>query len=428
MRRTLRTQPLNTARMAALAMVCALSVTGIARADVPKSNPSAPASSSSAGESGASTGVLDRNHHLGPGDMVEIVVDGYPQFSRTVKLFADGSFDYPVLDTVQAVGLTTKELRDRVTEGLRKELRRPIVYVNLASIYTPPPPPPVEVKIPKISAYGAVGRKGQMELPQPRPFRQIIQELGTTERADLTNIRIRYPDGTARIVDVSDFATKGEFKDDVLIKGGEEIIVVERPEVQRPEPVRVQVLGHVNKSGFVSFEGNAPILEVLDKAGGAKSGAALDRIKVVNGKTERFIDLDKYVRGDVSANYFCHDGDVITVNEKPLKIVVFGEVARAGDIAVNEGESLTKVILNAGITPSADKSRVELIREAKDGKVERKTINLTSIERQKKVDIVLAPGDVLFVPSKSKKKNIVDYLSMIVTPIWLLRSIAPGGI
>lgn len=428
MRRTLRTQPLNMARMATLAMVCALSVTGTARADVPKSNPTAPASSSSGGESGSSTGVLDRNHHLGPGDMVEIIVDGYPQFSRTVKLFADGSFDYPVLDTVQAVGLTTKELRDRVTEGLRKELRRPIVYVNLTSVYTPPPPLPVEVKIPKISAYGAVGRKGQMELPQPRPFRQIIQELGTTERADLTNIRIRYPDGTARIVDVSDFATKGEFKDDVLIKGGEEIIVVERPEVQRPEPVRVQVLGHVNKSGFVSFEGNAPILEVLDKAGGAKSGAALDRIKVVNGKAERFIDLDKYVRGDVNANYFCRDGDVITINEKPLKVVVFGEVARAGDIAVNEGESLTKVILSAGISPSADKSRVELIRELKDGKVERKTINITSIERQKKVDIVLAPGDVLFVPSKSKKKNIVDYLSMIVTPIWLLRSIAPGGI
>jgi protein involved in polysaccharide export with SLBB domain len=422
-----RTQRTQFKQAAALALVCALAAAVPVFAEGEAGKKVEPASPPRVGVVSDTTGIVDRNHHLGPGDTVEIIVDGYPQFSRTVKLFADGSFDFPVLETVQAIGLTTKELREHVTEGLLKELRRPIVYVNLTSIYVPPPPPPLEVKIPRISAYGAVGRKGQMELPQPRPFRQIIQELGTTERADLTNIRIRYPDGSARTVDVSDFATKGEFKDDILIKGGEEIIVVERPEVQRPEPIRVEVLGNVTRSGFVTFEGNAPILEVLEKVGGPKAGSALDRVKIVSGKIEHFVDVEKYMHGDVSANYFCRNGDIVTVLEKPLRIVVFGEVSHPGDIAINEGETLSKVILNSGVSTNADKTKVELIRQGKDGKVERKSINVTAIERQKKDDVALMRGDVLFVPNRTKKKGIVDYLSMIASPIWLLRTIAPTG-
>lgn len=437
MRRSLRRPSLPTARTIALAFVCLLGSTAGARAeDAKPAAAPAPAKAPAPVKIeppkiekvvGPASGILDRNHHLGPGDVVDITVDGYPQFSRSVKLFTDGSFDYPVLQSVQAVGLTTKELREVITEGFRSELRRPLVYVNLNSVYVPPPPPPLEVKIPKISAYGAVSRKGAMDMPQPRPLRQVIQELGTTERADLTSIRIRYPDGSARSIDVSAFATKGEFKDDILIKGGEEIIVVERPEVQRAAPIRVQVLGNVSKSGFVSFEGNAPILEVLDRAGGPKAGSALDHVKIVSGKNEHFVDVDKYMRGDVSANYFCRDGDIITVLERPLKVVVFGEVARPGDVAINEGETLAKVILNSGVTANGDRTKVELIREGKDGKVERKTYNVVSIERQKKEDIPLLRGDVLFVPNRTRKKGLVDYLGMIASPLWLLRTIAPTG-
>lgn len=371
--------------------------------------------------------ILDRDHLLGAGDTIEINVSGYPQFSKTVKLFADGSFDYPILGSVDANGLTIKELQERITEGFRKELRRPVVYVNLLSIFVPPPAPAPVVKTPTIVALGAVSRKGTIELPQPRPLRQIIEELGPNDRADLTTIRIRKPDGTARIIDVSDFRIKGSFKDDIMITGGEEIIVVERPEVQRPEAVKIQVLGHVMKTGFLSFEGNPPLLEVLDKAGGVRQGAAMDRIKVMNGTSEQIVNIEKYAAGDVSANYFCKTGDVILVSEKPLKVLVFGEVTRPGDIAIDEDKTLARVLLEAGLAAGADRTKVELIREVPGGKVERKTINVVDIERQKKDDVKLLRGDVLYVPPKVRKKGIVDYLSAIASPLWLIRSIAPVG-
>lgn len=407
-----------------LALTCA-TVAVPARAAEPAGTPAVKKPADAAKE--PVRGVMDRNHLLGPGDVLEIVVDGYPQFSKTVKLFADGTFDYPILDTVKAEGLTVKELRDRVAEGFRKELKRPVVYVNLTDIYVPPPPPPVEKKVLKIVALGAVSRRGEIELADPKPLRQVLPLMAPTDRADLTSIRIRYPDGKLRYVDASEFARTGEFKDDIEIKGGEEIILVEKAEIPKPEAVKVQVLGHVVRTGYISFEGNPPLLEVLDKAGGPKPGAALDRVKVINGNTEQLINIEKYMSGDVNANYFCKNGDVILMMEKPLKVLVFGEVQRPGEIAIDENKTLAQVVLEAGLGGSADRRKVELIREMPGGKVERKSINITDIERQKKDDVKLMRGDVLFVPSRKQGgKGIMRFLGQIVAPLWLMRSIVPG--
>ena len=49
-----------------------------------------------------------------------------------------------------------------------------------------------------IAVLGAVSKKGVMDLPEPRPLRTLLAEIGPTERADLSQIRVRYPDGSAR--------------------------------------------------------------------------------------------------------------------------------------------------------------------------------------------------------------------------------------
>ncbi|MCC2672727.1 MAG: polysaccharide export protein, partial [Armatimonadetes bacterium] len=427
MNRSLHNRSWTSSCLLTLALACAvvpmspLRAADPAPAGTPAKKPAEPGKE-------AVRGVMDRNHLLRPGDVVEITVDGYPQFSKTVRLYADGTFDYPILDSVQAEGLTTKELRERVTEGFRKELKRPIVYVNLSEIFVPPPPPVVEKKALKIFANGAVTRKGEIDLVEPRPLRQVLPLIGPSERADLTSIRVRYPDQTVRFIDASAFARTGTFKDDIEIKGGEEIILIEKPEAPRPEPVRVQVLGHVTKTGYMTFEGNPPLLEVLDKAGGARPGASLERVKIINGGAEQLVNIEKYMAGDVTANYFCKNGDVILLMEKPLKVLVFGEVQRPGEVAIDENKTLAQVILEAGITGGADRKKVELIRELPGGKVERKSINVTDIERQKKDDVKLLRGDVVFVPSRKQGgSGIMKFLGNVAAPLWLIRSIVPGA-
>lgn len=370
--------------------------------------------------------IVDRNHHLGPGDVVEILVENYPDLSRTVRLFTDGTFDYPSVGMVQSAGLTIKELRERMVEALKQELRRPVVYVNLKEIYVPPRP---EVVIPKITALGAVSRKGELDMPEPRPLRVVLALLGPLENADLSKIRVRYPDGSARTANFSDFAIKGPdavAQHDFDIKGGEEIILLEKPIIPKPDPIKVTVLGAVTKPGTFVSETPISILEILDKVGGPKLGADLEKVEVTGPahKNTRLVDVEKYISGDTTANYTSQMDDVIVVKEKPNRVLLVGDVNKKGWVSINPGATLFTTFLAAG-GASGDYTKAELIRRGPDGKATRKTINIRDIEKARKEDVPLAPDDVIFIPSKTQKRGIQYWLQNVLSPVWLLRSIAP---
>lgn len=376
-------------------------------------------------------GVLDRQHFLGAGDVVEIVLERFPDYSRTVRLFRDGTFDYPILGSVEAKGLTVKELESHITEGLRKEFRRPVVHVNLKEIYIPPPKPkepePVKV-IPKITVLGVVSQKGEIPLPEPKMLRVLLASLGPAASADLTRIRIRYPDGTGRSVDFSKFNEEGSAKDDLLISGGEEIVFLEKPFIPKPDPIRIQVLGEVAKRGPITTETNISIVEALDKVGGATANADLEQIEVEGPahKEKRIINVEKYYNGDVSANYICQQGDEILVKAKPLKVFVFGEVSKQGEIAIRPDDKLLKIFLNAGPSNNSDSEKVQIIRELAGGKIEKKDYNVRDMMKKNKEDVALRPGDVIFIPHKKIKRGLGYYLSNVASPVFIFRALVPG--
>lgn len=395
--------------------------------------PSARAQEKPAGEKPAIAAVSDipdRNHHLGPGDVIEITVERYPDLGRTLTLFSDGTIDHPTIGTVQAAGLTTAELTARLTEAFKKELKRPMLHVALRAKYVPPKVE-IKVEIPKITALGAVGRKGTIDLPQPKHLRLVLADIVPTQEADLKNIRIRYPDGTVKIADFSMFAKVGDAKDDILIKGGEEIILLEREAVQRPDPMKFRVLGEgINKPGEITADGGISILEALDKAGGFKQSADLELVEVSGPghKETKIVNVEKYMFGDLSSHYVVQKDDVIRVPLKKLQVTVLGEVGRPGPTNIRETESLLMVYLAAGKAGNGDPSKAQLIRRGKNGKAEFTNVNIRDIERQKKPDIPMMAGDVLFIPNKKIKRGLIYYLSAIASPLWLMRSVAPVGI
>lgn len=370
--------------------------------------------------------IIDRKHHLGPGDVVEIVVENYPDLSRIVRLFTDGTFDYPSIGSVQSAGLTVGELRERMVEAFKKELRRPVVYVNVREIYVPPTPTMV---IPKITALGAVSRKGEMELLEPRPLRVVLALLGPLENADLSKIRVRYPDGSARTADFTDFSLKGPEavkEHDFEIKGGEEIILLEKPIPLKIDPIRFTVLGAVAKPGTFQVESAVSILEILDRAGGPQPGAELEKVEVSGPghKNTHFVDVEKYVSGDTSANYMSQADDVIVVKSKPHRILLVGDVAKKGWMAIGENVTLLQVYLDSGAA-SGDYEKTQVIRRGKDGKAVYTTVNIRDIEKQKKPDFKILPDDVVFIPHKKVKKGIGYFLNSVLGPAWLMRSLAP---
>lgn len=84
-------------------------------------------------------------------------------------------------------------------------------------------------------------------------------------------------------------------------------------------------------------------------------------------------------------------------------VLVTGCVAHPGPVNMPSTRDLnvTRALMLAGnVTSFADKSRVRVTRREKDGKLKRFTLDIDLIGREgrSELDIVLKPGDVLWVP------------------------------
>ena len=78
--------------------------------------------------------VDPKTYVLGPEDVVQILVWGQPDFSRPVAIRPDGKITLPLVNEIQASGLTPSELAASVAEQLTKYLTHPEVTVSLSAV------------------------------------------------------------------------------------------------------------------------------------------------------------------------------------------------------------------------------------------------------------------------------------------------------
>jgi len=363
--------------------------------------------------------VIDRNHHLGPGDRIEITVAGISEFSKKVRLYSDGSFDYPVLKTVNAAGLTITELAARLTEGLRTELRRPQVTVTLLEVYRPPAAPG---RPPFLTVLGAVTRKGIIELPEPRPLRTILAEVGPTENADLASIRIRFPDGSAATADFSEFSRTGMGQNDYVFRGGEELIILEKP----PSPAGtlaapfVRIMGQVQSPGRYELHAGMTLEDLILAAGKLAPRAAVERVELRSRDgTERTIDLFAQARLGLNGKVLLQGGDEVFVPELKDVVILIGVIPNPGARPLRPGQKIRDFFIQgtpevqAALNPAlVDLRKVRVMRPGeKAAKVDLKVV----LDRpEHRYNLALRSGDVIFLPSRSEpKKGPLDFLQTL---------------
>lgn len=73
---------------------------------------------------------------IGPEDLLDITVWNNAGISRTVPVRPDGKISLPLLDDVQAAGLTPKQLKDDLTRRLAKYVASPEVSVIVREIHS----------------------------------------------------------------------------------------------------------------------------------------------------------------------------------------------------------------------------------------------------------------------------------------------------
>lgn len=124
-------------------------------------------------------------YRIGPEDMLLISVWKNDSMSRSVLVRPDGKISLPLLNDVQAAGLTSLELRDVLTTKLKEFIPSPEVSVIVS-----------DVRSLKVSVIGEVARPGRYEL---KSWATVLDALalagGFTQYATRSRIVILHPEG-----------------------------------------------------------------------------------------------------------------------------------------------------------------------------------------------------------------------------------------
>lgn len=161
-----------------------------------------------------------REYRLGSDDLLIIKVYREEELDRRIRVSSDGNISFPLLGKVKAEGLTVSELEDKLTEGLRKYLKKPQVTVS-------------------IDEYSTITVTGQVEKPDAYELRgelTVLEAIGLAggftkiaARNDVKVIRIENGERKTIRVKIADISKKGDkAKDkDVSLKRGDVVFVPE---------------------------------------------------------------------------------------------------------------------------------------------------------------------------------------------------------
>jgi polysaccharide export outer membrane protein len=124
--------------------------------------------------------ATDPKYVIGPQDVLDINVWKEPTISRTVPVRPDGKISLPLLNDVQAAGLTPQKLGEEITADLHKYLENPQVTVIVTAINSR-----------RIYILGEVNRSGTFQmLPNMTVLQALSDAGGFTPFAKLKDIYV----------------------------------------------------------------------------------------------------------------------------------------------------------------------------------------------------------------------------------------------
>lgn len=188
---------------------------------------------------------------------------------------------------------------------------------------------------------------------------------------------------------------------------------------------RVWVMGRVNTPGLFPLDQPMTILEAIAKAGGLftsrYSGTTEELADLRHSffvRDGRFVPVDfhRLLReGDMSQNLYLRDGDYIYLPSALSKqVFVLGAVNSPRAIGYMDRVTLISAIASArDLARNAQAERVLVIRGSLSAP-HVAAVNYQDVLRGLAPDVVLQPGDIVWVPD-SPIRNLLDYARVVVS-------------
>src|SRR5215510_7999345 len=159
-----------------------------------------------------------KDYLIGSEDVLSIVVWREPDLSTKVTVRSDGKIALPLLDEVQASGLTPIQLKERITDGLRKFLAEPQVYIL-----------PLEIHSQYVYIVGSVAKPGIYLLGSSmRVTELLVRAGGLAEFAKPDEIVVvrRDKNQNSRFpFNYKKFLEGKDYQQDVVLQSGDMVVV-----------------------------------------------------------------------------------------------------------------------------------------------------------------------------------------------------------
>jgi polysaccharide biosynthesis/export protein len=289
------------------------------------------------------------DYPLGPGDVLEVSVPAMEELqSRIVRVSGEGAIALPLIGTVQAAGLTERQLREAIHRRLEKYMRTP--HLNLFVR---------EYRSRQVAVIGAVAKPG---LYNPASEADTILDM-VALAGGMTK------DAAARIL---------------LLPA------------EAAEPAQARALSTALPAQLVSKDPALLPAQLVSK------DPALLSLKEADTIT---IDLKQFSRGGSKGHLPLpvRPGDIIIVPDSG-QVLVEGWVGKPGSYQITPGLTVLGAVAAAGGPLfAADPNTVRVVRNGRDGGKILFTADLEKIKRGEQLDVSVQEGDVVEVTSSTPK-------------------------
>ncbi|NIM98710.1 MAG: sugar ABC transporter substrate-binding protein, partial [candidate division Zixibacteria bacterium] len=158
------------------------------------------------------------NYVIGQGDVLEVFVWRNENLSRQIVVRPDGKISLPLLQDVQAEGLTVIQLRDEVARRYSEFVNNPRVTVIVS-----------EIRSLKVSVLGRVARPGVYPVTGNTTLVEVISMAGGfTEWANTRRITVITREGVKEkkiTVNYKKIISGRDPRQNIILKRGDTIIV-----------------------------------------------------------------------------------------------------------------------------------------------------------------------------------------------------------
>ena len=313
-------------------------------------------------------GNIDEGYLIAPGDELRIITYGDNSFEQNVKVDRNGNINIRGYGLFFASGNSFKTLKSRLKiflgkylSGLTSDPQKTFMDVSLTQLR------PVKVVV-----------LGQVSAPGPHILNTSGSALsalyaagGVKTSGTLREIKIYRNNKLYKTIDLYDYITKGQLKEDVRLTNNDIVFVDTRKN-------RFLLQGEVYNNAVFELKEDEGLAELLKYSGGLPITAQTTKVNISRitpaDKRTKDIIADRelitfnYQEAKVSGkNIILSDGDKITffpiLDMELNQVTVSGHVVEPGMYSLGSFKDLKSLIMDAakGVLPDVYSERVDIL-------------------------------------------------------------------